>query len=232
MATTRNIQMQYFNGTDYDTLYPYTTNELVGSLPITGGTMTGPLILNRNPIENMEAVTKAYLEETYNTSPELVYNFSGIGQAGSTSYSSAINMAEISGTMFLAEIKLNEANLQPASSLNSSVYVGFEQYNNGVTNFPLIEQTNRTNPVTFNNLILYVLLYKTINNNTQGLLNLTPMIAYNYTFGANNMRFGDDKISSDGYYFTFDTFYLCINLRAVNSGSLNVDFNLYKILTV
>lgn len=53
--------MQYFNGTDYDTLYPETTAELAKSLSINGGTVNGPLILNRDPVETMEAVNLNYL---------------------------------------------------------------------------------------------------------------------------------------------------------------------------
>lgn len=67
MATTRNIQMQYFNGTDYDTLYPYTTNELIGSLPITGGTMTGNLVLNGDPTSNLMAASKQYVDNVRTT---------------------------------------------------------------------------------------------------------------------------------------------------------------------
>lgn len=53
MATTRNIQMQYYNGTDYDTLYPAVQignvdglqSSLDSKLNISGGTMTGDLYL-------------------------------------------------------------------------------------------------------------------------------------------------------------------------------------------
>ena len=51
MATTKNITMKQFNGTDYDTLYPKTNVEQVenltpssiGAVAKTGDTMTGNL---------------------------------------------------------------------------------------------------------------------------------------------------------------------------------------------
>lgn len=58
MATTKNITMKQFNGTDYDTLYPKTdvkqvenlTPSSIGAVAKTGDTMTGNLnITNSNP---------------------------------------------------------------------------------------------------------------------------------------------------------------------------------------
>ena len=58
MATTKNITMKQFNGTDYDTLYPKTdvkqienlTPSSIGAVSKTGDTMTGHLnITNSNP---------------------------------------------------------------------------------------------------------------------------------------------------------------------------------------
>ena len=56
MATTKNIIMKQFNGTDYDTLYPKTNVEQVenltpssiGAVAKTGDTMTGNLNIQRN----------------------------------------------------------------------------------------------------------------------------------------------------------------------------------------
>ena len=90
MATTRNIQMNYFNGTDYDTLYPQINlNNSVGSLsfsnisgnldlsrttgtlgpsrvtgflPTTGGTLTGNVNLNTTPTSNSHLVDKEYVD--------------------------------------------------------------------------------------------------------------------------------------------------------------------------
>ena len=53
MATTRNIQMQYYNGTDYDVLYPEVQignveglqSSLDSKLNVSGGTLTGDLYL-------------------------------------------------------------------------------------------------------------------------------------------------------------------------------------------
>ena len=56
MATTKNITMKQFNGTDYDTLYPKTKTEQVenltpssiGAVAKTGDTMTGNLTIKRD----------------------------------------------------------------------------------------------------------------------------------------------------------------------------------------
>ena len=59
MATTKNIIMKQFNGTDYDTLYPKTNVEQVenltpssiGAVAKTGDTMTGNLSINKSTPE-------------------------------------------------------------------------------------------------------------------------------------------------------------------------------------
>ena len=82
MAITRNIQMQYFNGTDYDTLYPTTTMNQVSSLNstisgiqsslnsklnISGGTMTGNLVLSGDPTSSLMAASKQYVDSMKTT---------------------------------------------------------------------------------------------------------------------------------------------------------------------
>ena len=70
MATNRNIQMNYYNGTDYDVLYPQSTiaqisnlqNTLNSKLNLSGGTMTGNLTLNGDPSSGLQAVTKQYVD--------------------------------------------------------------------------------------------------------------------------------------------------------------------------
>lgn len=74
--------MQYFNGTDYDTLYPTTTMNQVSSLNstisgiqsslnkklnISGGTMTGNLVLARDPTSNLMAASKQYVDNMKTT---------------------------------------------------------------------------------------------------------------------------------------------------------------------
>ena len=71
MATNRNIQMNYYNGTDYDVLYPQSViaqienlqNILDSKLNLSGGLMTGNLTLNGDPSGNLQAVTKQYVDD-------------------------------------------------------------------------------------------------------------------------------------------------------------------------
>ena len=64
MATTKNITMKQFNGTDYDTLYPKTdvkqvenlTPSSIGAVAKTGDTMTGNLVVpTLNVAQNVSA---------------------------------------------------------------------------------------------------------------------------------------------------------------------------------
>ena len=86
---TRNIQMNYYNGTDYDVLYPQTNmsqvdslnstiseiqssvsgfqSQLNGKLNLSGGTMTGNLTLRGDPTSNLMAATKQYVDNNINT---------------------------------------------------------------------------------------------------------------------------------------------------------------------
>ena len=56
MATTKNITMKQFNGTDYDTLYPKTVvNQVDNALNKTGDTMTGQLNVPAFALTNYNA---------------------------------------------------------------------------------------------------------------------------------------------------------------------------------
>lgn len=67
---TRNIQMNYYNGTNYDVLYPQSTiaqisnlqSSLNSKLNLSGGTMTGNLMLNGDPSNGLQAATKQYVD--------------------------------------------------------------------------------------------------------------------------------------------------------------------------
>lgn len=59
----KNIEINYNSGSGYEVLYPKTIPELTGCLPLTGGTLTGPLVLNGEPSGEMEAVNKGYVDE-------------------------------------------------------------------------------------------------------------------------------------------------------------------------
>ena len=58
----KNIEINYNSGSGYEVLYPKTIPELTGCLPLTGGTLTGPLTLNGEPSGEMEAVNKGYVD--------------------------------------------------------------------------------------------------------------------------------------------------------------------------
>ena len=66
----KNIEMNYYNGSTYEPLYPFSIiNQIEGlqdilndKLNLSGGTMTGNLILNGNPSSNLMAVPKQYVD--------------------------------------------------------------------------------------------------------------------------------------------------------------------------
>ena len=58
----KNIEINYNSGSGYEVLYPKTIPELTGCLPLSGGTLTGPLMLSGEPSGEMEAVNKGYVD--------------------------------------------------------------------------------------------------------------------------------------------------------------------------
>lgn len=64
LMTNRNIEMNIKTESGYDVLYPLTTPQQAGSLPITGGTLTGPLYLSSSPSNSSQAATKQYVDNT------------------------------------------------------------------------------------------------------------------------------------------------------------------------
>ena len=87
MATTRNIQMQYFNGTDYDTLYPENVidnvqnlrNELDSKLNLSGGTLTGLVNCSFLPSSTNNLVNKGYVDNYLNNNQSFFPNFDTTG---------------------------------------------------------------------------------------------------------------------------------------------------------
>lgn len=67
----RNIEMNIKTESGYDVLYPLTTPQQAGSLPISGGTLTGPLYLSSSPSSSNQAATKQYVDNniSFNNSP-------------------------------------------------------------------------------------------------------------------------------------------------------------------
>lgn len=75
MATNRNIQMNYYNGTDYDVLYPETTAEQAKSLSINGGIINGNIYLNSQTNDN-QFLTKSMYASNINNDINTTYSFS------------------------------------------------------------------------------------------------------------------------------------------------------------
>ena len=59
---SKSIEINYLGNSGYEVLYPKTLPGLTGCLPLTGGTLTGPLMLNGEPSGEMEAVNKGYVD--------------------------------------------------------------------------------------------------------------------------------------------------------------------------
>ena len=70
MATTRNIVMTYFNGTDYDTLYPRTQASLIQA-----GTFSGTILANANSVTS---TTTTQLRNIYFGTVDMTANSSAL----------------------------------------------------------------------------------------------------------------------------------------------------------
>ena len=83
-------------------------------LPLTGGTMTGPLILSGDPTENLEAATKQYVDEAKATTVKQVFN-SYVASSRDCNFNEPIGTAKL---LFFA-IECNSS---------SSNYIGMYDY--------------------------------------------------------------------------------------------------------
>lgn len=190
MATTRNIQMQYFNGTDYDTLYPTTTMNQVSSLNstisgiqsslnrklnISGGTMTGNLVLARDPTSNLMAASKQYVDNMKTTiqddiffdkllEKEFALNFVFDGSSrspssGNTNTGLDKELKDVinSSAFFVVKWTMNFNNV----SGEPNVHIGFDVAND-VVNYTVYNQIDSIAPnsqmiiSTFNGMACYL----------------------------------------------------------------------------
>ena len=144
---SRNIEMNYRTESGYEVLYPLTTiaqvgglqNELNSKLSLSGGTMIGDLILNRDPVNSMQAVTKQYADnreiEQFKRIQISTYNITSETTEYVFSLPSFDELGFVPRGAF-AEIHLNNTNV----SMNES-FVGIEllkdvvNSNNYVFNF-------------------------------------------------------------------------------------------------
>lgn len=58
----RNITIKQKTSSGYDTIYPKTTPAQARSLSISGGVLSGPLTLNSDPVNALDAATKQYVD--------------------------------------------------------------------------------------------------------------------------------------------------------------------------
>ena len=64
-------------------------------LPLTGGTMTGPLILSGDPTENLEAATKQYVDEAKASVLELVLNTNATQNQQTINFTRSVSNAKV-----------------------------------------------------------------------------------------------------------------------------------------
>ena len=75
----KNIEMNYKTQDGYEILYPKTISDQVGDLsdnflPLTGGAMTGDLLLNTSePSKELQAASKAYVDNVKNPFPTVPF---------------------------------------------------------------------------------------------------------------------------------------------------------------
>lgn len=98
MAQDINIQMKHFNGADFDNIYPKTKSGSIIDLndnyynkvqsesiflSKSGGTMTGPIVLSSDPVENLQAATKQYVDVIANG--KIIFgSYQGTGSYGAS----------------------------------------------------------------------------------------------------------------------------------------------------
>lgn len=144
---SRNIEMNYRTESGYEVLYPLTTiaqvnslqNELNGKLNSSGGTMTGDLILNRDPVNSMQAVTKQYADnreiEQFKKRQISTYNVT----SGITEYVFSLPSFDELGFVprgAFAEIHLNNTNVSMSEPNAIMILLKDVSYsNNSVFNF-------------------------------------------------------------------------------------------------
>ena len=79
MAQNRNIQIQYFNGTDYDTLYPIANLQNVTNLlspsNLASGTLSNSLTANSNATAT---ITSAQIRNIYFGTTDMTANSSAL----------------------------------------------------------------------------------------------------------------------------------------------------------
>ena len=129
MATTRNIQMNYFNGTDYDTLYPQTTieqiyelqNQLDTKLSLNGGILTGPIYMNTISSEN-RFVTQNEINSTIGNFKIVYAGESVINYNGYENQDYYINFDPENCVMILA--CLNNFNCSHSATPRAELYIG------------------------------------------------------------------------------------------------------------
>ncbi len=130
-------------------------NQINGKLNILGGTLTGSLILHADPIENLQAATKQYVDNAVSSIPVSLDELSNVnitnlsaGQVLKYNGTAWVNGADNSG---LASVSWADISSKP----NFAAVATSGNYND-LTNKPSIpsfnQSLNTTNDVTFNSI--------------------------------------------------------------------------------
>ena len=224
---TRNIQMNYYNGTNYDVLYPQSTiaqisnlqSSLNSKLNLSGGTMTGNLMLNGNPSSNLQAVTKQYADNIQTITKNNMF-FVGTRVNGYCSFNQETVIQYTDGN--LGNILLNgnivcfRCSYSGTRPDDISINVWLSEVNNSSyrTDTNSIRIFGGNKGVTASNVVC--LLWNGSHGNSQ--YELDSVLGYNdrITFNALNYEANIDNL----------IFYLIINITTASDtgGFINFDY--------
>ena len=161
---SKNVEINYKNeGGGYEVLYPSTTPSQAGSLSIGGGTLTGPLMLSREPVEEMEAVnlswTKNYISNQAGSTvfgcKQSIFPFSYSGRTEFDNYTNC-PLSIFDGKFVSVEVKFDKY-----STSNCRLYVevfGLGFVTCGKFNSSMGDGYNPTTGIFLNSGVVYALM--------------------------------------------------------------------------
>ena len=204
MATTKNIIMKQFNGTDYDTLYPKTNVEQVenltpssiGAVANTGGTMTGNLTIQNSsyPDINLKNTGSGSATKIRNSahrtqimSQENDSNYRVLtlyDKSATTNPADFLKIMQVEGGVEKATYNVlhtgNLSNLGIARIVTGS-YVGTGESNYGV---------GYHNVLTFDFAVKYLFVYQVYDNGYGQWMLMVPNQGHPFTSGSTDDSLG------------------------------------------